>query len=90
MKLKDLKKMLNSLTPKQLESELVVYNSDLTYSQMGEGKKAKSRLFWDGGDDPSPLKTMSELKEEYDKEEIEGMELIFERGDFYIEADVEE
>jgi hypothetical protein len=82
--------MLDSLTNEQLERDLVVYNSALSYSQMGEGKRAKSKLIWDGEDDPSPLRTLSDLKEDYTKEEIEGMEVIFERGDFYIEADIEE
>ena len=41
---------------------------------------------WDGGDDPSNLYTKSELKEQdYDKEDIEGMELIIKKGQFYVE-----
>lgn len=43
------------------------------------------RLYWTGEDDPSELKTMAELKEEYDSYEIAGMENVVKRGDFFIE-----
>lgn len=69
----------------QLNKELIVVANDKELSGYGKAGKAKCAYIWDGSDDPSPLRTLSDLKEEYDKEEIEGMERILERGDFYIE-----
>jgi len=85
MKLKELKRMLDKMSKDQLNKELIVVANDKELSGYGKAGKAKCAYIWDGSDDPSPLRTLSDLKEEYDKEEIEGMERILERGDFYIE-----
>lgn len=89
MKLKDLKKWVNTLTKEQLEQELL-YNSE-EYSISGvvnKIEKAKSNLYCTGDDDPSLLYTMKQLKEDgYDKEDIEEFEIEIPRGSFYIKID---
>ncbi len=86
MKLKDLKKWVNSLTDEQLEQDLL-YNSE-EYSISGtvnKIEKAKQNLYWTGDDDPSELYTLKQLKDEgYDKEDIEGFEIEIPKGSFYI------
>lgn len=86
MKLKTLKRMLDKMSESQLDRDLIVVADDKNLSGVGEAHKAKSSLFYDGQDDPSQLKTLSELKDNcYDKEDIESMDCILRRGDFYIE-----
>ena len=86
MKLKELKRMLDKMSKEQLNKDLIVVADDKHLSGFGEAHKAKCAYIYDGSDDPAQLRTMSELKDEcYDKEEIEGMDRILERGDFYIE-----
>jgi len=86
MKLKDLKKKLDKLSKKQLEQDFIVIAQERTLSGFGEARVSKSHLYWEGDDDPSNLYTKTELLEmDYDKEDIEGMELIIQRGQFYIE-----
>lgn len=89
MKLKDLKKWVNTLTKEQLEQELL-YNSE-EYSISGvvnKIEKAKSNLYYTGDDDPSILYTMKQLKEDgYEKEDIEEFEIEIPRGSFYIKID---
>ena len=87
MKLKQLKKMLDKLSKEELENDLIVLANDRHLSGVGEAKKSREKLFYDGSDDPCQLKNLSEMKEEYDKEEIEGMEVVLNRGDFFIELD---
>lgn len=86
MKLKDLKKWVNSLTDEQLEQDLL-YNSE-EYSISGtvnKIEKTKQNLYWTGDDDPSKLYTLKQLKDEgYDKEDIEGFEIEIPKGSFYI------
>jgi len=87
MKLKELKKILDKLTPEQLNQELM-YNSE-QYSVSGIAKltRAKASLYNNHEDDPCLLKTMKELKEYYmgDKDEIEACDLEIKKGEFFIE-----
>lgn len=86
MKLKDLKKWVNSLTDEQLEKHLL-YNSE-EYSISGKVhkiEKAKQNLYYIGDDDPAELYTLKQLKEDgYEKEDIEGFEIDIPKGSFYI------
>lgn len=87
MKLKDLKKILDKLTPEELERPLL-YNSE-EYSVSGEVQKVhktKHDLYFLGDDDPSPLYTKSQLKEQgMDNEEIEECEVEIPKGSILIE-----
>lgn len=86
MKLKDLKRLLDKLTPKQLNKELL-YNSD-RYSISGEVSSVKTvsaNLYYTGEDDPAKLYTRKQLKENgYTVEEIEDMEIEICKGDIVI------
>jgi ribosomal protein S24E len=85
MKLKELKRMLDKMSKEQLEQDLIVIANCRTQSGFGKARKARCNLYYDGEDDPSELKTMSELKDMYDSDEIAGMEVVVERGEFFIE-----
>lgn len=85
MKLKQLKKMLDKMSKEELNRDLIVFACDRTISGSGEARKSKSNLYYDGEDDPSTLKTMSELKSIYDSDELDGFELVAKRGSFFIE-----
>jgi uncharacterized protein YprB with RNaseH-like and TPR domain len=86
MKLKDLKKWVNSLTNEQLEQHLL-YNSE-EYSISGKVhkiEKAKQNLYYTGDDDPAELYTLKQLKDDgYEKEDIEGFDIEIPKGSFYI------
>lgn len=90
MKLKDLKKWINSLTQEQLEQPLI-YNSD-EYSISGRVnkiEKAKQNLYYTGEDDPAQLYTLKQLKEDgWEKEDIEGFNIEIPKGSFYIKIGV--
>jgi len=86
MKLKDLKKQLDKLTKEQLNQELL-YNSK-EFSVSGVVKKLikqRGNLYYDGGDDPATLYTLKELKEGYDKDEIEEFTIEIPKGAFVLE-----
>lgn len=87
MKLKDLKRIINKMTPEQLEQKLL-YNSE-NYSMSGPVtgiKRAKGNLYYTGEDDPAQLYTRKQLTEDgYDKQDIEGFEVEIPRGAYYIE-----
>ena len=86
MKLKDLKKKLDKMSKEQLNQDLIVVASNKTLSGLGDAKTSNSHLIWTGDDDPCELRTKTELIEDgYDKEEIAVMEIMVERGGFYIE-----
>lgn len=85
MKLKQLKRMLEKMSKEELEKDLVIVANDRYLSGIGEAKKSREKLFYDGSDDPCQLKNLTEMKEEYDNEEIEGMEVVVNRGEFFIE-----
>ena len=82
----DLLKALKSLTPEELKKPAIYNSENLYLSGIVSGfGKAKADLYWDGGDDPSQLKTKKEWKEYgYDSEEIAGMEILIRKGDFAI------
>lgn len=86
MKLKDLKKWVNSLTDEQLEQDLLYYSEEYSISgEVNKIEKAKQNLYWTGDNDPSELYTLKQLKDEgYDKEDIEGFEIEIPKGSFYI------
>lgn len=87
MKLKDLKKQLDKLTKEQLEQELF-YNSE-EYSVSGVVNKiarAKANLYTTYEDDPAPLYTKKQLKEQgMDNEEIEECDIEIPKGAFVLE-----
>jgi hypothetical protein len=90
MKLKELKKIINSLTKEQLETDLLYVSQE--YSISGNVKKVAkcpSNLYWTGEDDPSPLYTMNQLKDKfgYDKEEIDGCILEIPKGSIVVYID---
>lgn len=85
MKLKELKNMLNKMSKEQLEKPLIVVANEKTQSGYGEAHKSRCTFIDDGSDNPAPLRTLSDLKEDFDKEEIKEMDIILKRGDFYIE-----
>jgi hypothetical protein len=86
MKLKDLKKKLDKMSKEQLNQDLIVVACNKTLSGLGDAKTSNSHLIWTGDDDPCELRTKTELVGEgYDKEEIAEMEVMVERGGFYIE-----
>ena len=88
MKLKDLKKWVNSLAKEQLEQELL-FNSD-EYSISGKVEKiekAKQDLYYTGDDDPARLYTKKQLKNDgWDKEDIEGFDIEIPKGSYYIKV----
>jgi hypothetical protein len=90
MKLKDLKKWVNSLSDVQLEQYLL-YNSD-EYSISGKVnkiEKAKTNLYYTGEDDPAQLYTLKQLKDEgYEKEDIDGFEIEIPKDSFFIKIGV--
>lgn len=86
MKLKELKNILEQLTPEQLEKELI-YNSEEFYIS-GPVKglvEAKEDLYYTGEEDPSSLYTKNQLIENDLEDEIDGFEIEIGKGDFYIE-----
>lgn len=86
MKLKDLKRKLSKLSKEQLEQDFVVVASNKTLSGFGEARVSNSNLIYTGDDDPCELVTKQSLIDDgYEKEEIEGMETIIKKGQFYVE-----
>lgn len=82
----DLLEALSSLAPEELEKPAIYNSENLCLSGIVTGfRKAKSNLYWDGGDDPSKLKTKKEWKEYgYDSEDIAKMEILIRKGDFVL------
>lgn len=85
MKLKDIKRILNKLTPEQLEQELLYNSNDLSVSGIARLTRAKCNLYNTYDDDPCRLKTIKELKTEYDNEEIEEFDIEIPKNAFVIE-----
>lgn len=69
----------------QLEGDLIIVGRDKCESGIGIAHFSKSNLIYDGADDPSYLRTTTELRDDFTREEIEGMEVVVKRGEFYIE-----
>lgn len=87
MKLREFKEILNKLSDKELDVELI-YNSEDYYmsGKVTALKKANSNFYYTGEDDPAPLYTKSQLKENgYDNEDIEEFEIEIPKGSWYIE-----
>ena len=86
MKLKDLKKKLDKLSKEQLEQDFIVIASQKTLSGFGEAKVSNANLIYTGDDDPCELVTKQSLIDDgYEKEEIEEMEVVVKKGQFYVE-----
>jgi hypothetical protein len=87
MKLKNFKKLLDKMTPEELNQELL-YNSE-EYSMSGRVtkiKKASSNLYYLDDDDPAQLFTKKKLLEDgYEKEDIDEMIIEVPKGRYYIE-----
>ena len=85
MQLKELKEILNSMSVEQLKQELVILAFNKTVSGYPEVECAEEDLYYTGEDDPSELLTLSELQDQYEQEDIDGMEIIINKGDLFIE-----
>jgi hypothetical protein len=86
MKLKDLKKKLDKMSKEQLNQDLVVVANEKTLSGIGIARVSNCNLINSGDDDPCELVSKQSLIDDgYDLEEIEGMETVVKKGDFYIE-----
>lgn len=85
MQLKELKEILNSMSTEQLKQELVMFAFNKTISGYPEVEFAEEDLYYTGEDDPSELYTLSELENQYGQDEIDGMEIIINKGDLFIE-----
>jgi hypothetical protein len=86
MKIKDLKRKLNKLSKVQLEQDFIVVASDKTLSGFGEARVSNANLIYTGDDDPCELVTKQSLIDDgYDKEDIEGYEIVVKKGQFYVE-----
>jgi len=86
MKLKQLKKILEGLTPDQLNQDLLYNSKTHSVSGVVTGlRKAKANLYVYYDDDPSPLYTKSQLKEQgLDTDEIEECSIEIPKGNFYL------
>lgn len=82
----DLMEALKMLTPDELKKPAIYNSKNLCLSGIVLGfGRAKADLYWDGGDDPSQLKTKKEWKKYgYDEEQIAEMEIEIRKGDFVI------
>lgn len=85
MQLKELKEILDSMSIEQLKQELVMFAFNKTISGYPEVEFAEEDLYYTGEDDPSELFTLSELEDQYEQDEIDGMEIIINKGDLFIE-----
>lgn len=84
MKLLQIKKFLDSLTPEQLTQDLLYKSDDHSISGVVTGiRKSKSNLYWDGECDPSRLMTINEIKKE--GLDIGDFEIEIKKGDIYID-----
>jgi hypothetical protein len=83
MKLKDVKKLLNSLSKEQLEQGFIYMSNNYYISgEVNIVKKCPATLYYTGEDDPSKLYTRKQLIEEegLDKEEIKRCEVEIHKG----------
>jgi hypothetical protein len=85
MKLKALKRILDKMSENELNQNLLYLSDSLSISGVVvKVGKAKANLYYTGEDDPAELKTMKQLREEYDKEEIENFAIEIPKGAFVI------
>jgi hypothetical protein len=88
MKIKQLKKFINSLSENELEKDLVYNSADYGLSgTILKVHRAKENLYYIGDDDPSPLYTKKQLIENYDmdEEEIKNHIVEIKKGDIVLE-----
>lgn len=85
MQLKELKEILNSMSTEQLNKELIVIDCSEAIVGYAEAEFATEDLYYTGEDDPSELYVLSELKDQYEQEEIDDMEIIVNKGDLIFE-----
>ncbi|PRY29773.1 hypothetical protein CLV58_12535 [Spirosoma oryzae] len=78
---------LSKMTPERLNQPIAVNRDDMGISGVvTKIRKAKADLLYDGEDDPSILKTRSQLRDEgYDKEDIDRMSVEIPKGALYLE-----
>ena len=84
MQLKELKEILNSMSAEQLKKELIVIDCSEAIVGYADAEFATEDLYYIG-DDPSELYVLSELKDQYEQEEIDDMEIIVNKGDLIFE-----
>jgi len=87
MTLRDFKKILNGLSEKELDQQLLYSSETQSLSGVVESiEKAKTDLYYLGEDDPAPLYTKKELRDEYgmDTEEISELEVEIPKGSWLI------
>ena len=73
------------MTKEELNQPILYVSDNLCLSGTVTGiGKAKATLYNTFEDDPAELYTMKQLKENYDKEEIESFAIEINRGDFVI------
>lgn len=83
--LNDLKKLINSLSKEQLQQPLLYMSKEYSISGVVLNvEKAKENLYYTGEDDPSKLYTKKQLLEDYDKEDIEEMDIEIPKGSIVI------
>lgn len=86
MKLRDLKNKLNKLSKEQLNEQLIVIASNRTLSGFGKARVSNANLIYTGDDDPCELVTKQSLVDDgYEKDDIQGMEVVVKKGQFYVE-----
>lgn len=85
MQLKELKEILNSMSVEQLKKELIVIDCSEAIVGYAEAEFATEDLYYIGNNDPSELYVLSELKDQYEQEEIDDMEIIVNKGDLIFE-----
>ena len=85
MQLKELKEILDSMSVEQLSKELIVIDCSEAIVGYAEAEFATEDLYYIGDDDPSELYVLSELKDQYEQEEIDNMEIIVNKGDLIFE-----
>lgn len=86
--LKDLKKLLDKLSPEELEQPLLYNSEEQSLSGVvANVRKVKHDLYYLGDDDPAPLYTKRQLIEEHEmeKEDIEDLEPEIPKGSIVIE-----
>lgn len=87
MKLKDLKMLLDSLTEDELEHRLI-YLSDTKSGVISEIKRLGQNLYDEGSEYDDPMSEEWDLLADgYTQEEIDNLEPIFNKNDYYIDLD---
>lgn len=86
MKLKELKKKLDTLSKEQLNKDFIVIANGRTLSGLGVGRISNETLYNTGDDDPCVLVNKTSLIEDgLELDEIDEFDIVINRGDFYIE-----